>query len=203
MHAEVVAERELILESRRASGNEVQMMCAPTRSGLAEPVHLAASIGEVDVAESRERIEARTRTAESSTPARMSITGFASKPGTAVLPTWWIPPTTQSPIAPPMPRAPARSAQATSRRSRRSAPARRSRRAPLRMSRWDVRPAPRQQVRSSPGAPREARVREAQTRPGQRSRSFRADRARLIAPPLRAHAPVQSRTRREERLVPG
>ena len=25
--------------------------------------------------------------------------GFASRPGTAVLPTWWIPPTAQSPIA--------------------------------------------------------------------------------------------------------
>src|SRR4051812_11916568 len=29
----------------------------------------------------------------------MSITGFASSPGTAVLPTWWTPPTIQPPIA--------------------------------------------------------------------------------------------------------
>src|SRR5436305_6419572 len=56
--AEAVAERKLVPKTAGARRNEMQVMGAPRRVGLAEPVHLLGQVGRVEVAELSERAEA-------------------------------------------------------------------------------------------------------------------------------------------------
>ena len=56
--AEAIAEGQLVVKSRGAGRDEVQMMGAASRIRLAEPVHLIGQVRRVEVAEAGGRCEA-------------------------------------------------------------------------------------------------------------------------------------------------
>lgn len=59
--AQEVTEGDLVLEPGAGDRNEMQVVCAPSRIGLAEPVHLAGKVRRVEVLELGQGLEARAR----------------------------------------------------------------------------------------------------------------------------------------------
>jgi len=64
VRAQVVAERELIVESLRACGHQVQVVRTPAWIGLAKPMHLLAPIRGIQISEPAEPLETGARLLE-------------------------------------------------------------------------------------------------------------------------------------------
>jgi len=58
--AEPITEGQLVAKAPRVHRNQVQVVSAPSGTGLAEPVHLFGQVGRIEVAKAGERPEAGT-----------------------------------------------------------------------------------------------------------------------------------------------